>query len=222
MDDNEAVCSRCVGDAFLRAEIESTSQTATCGYCGEEGAVIQLDELADKVEAVFGKYFERTPNQPSAFESAMLRDPEGTYDWERKGEPVHDIIVTILACEAPLANDVLEMLGERHGDWDSSMLGQECEFDSDSYYKEKGVSDDDLQLDWDAFERELKLENRFFSRAAHDVLNRVFKDLNDHRTWRGAAVVRDAGPDTELTTLYRARTFHDDIRLQQVTLLHDA
>ena len=62
-----------------------------------------------------------------------------------------------------IAEDAQRILEERHADFDSAAMGEECEFDSDSYYEEKRANDADLQHSWVNFENRLKTQSRFFN-----------------------------------------------------------
>jgi hypothetical protein len=37
------LCSGCIGEAFLRAEIEKEGESDTCHYCGNQGPTISID-----------------------------------------------------------------------------------------------------------------------------------------------------------------------------------
>src|SRR5688572_22659579 len=101
MENGQSVCGRCVDDSYLRAEIERRGSLGECSYCSNKRSIISLDDLATKVEGVFDKYFERTPSQPNDFESAILRDAECGYNWDRKGDPIDDVIAGILSSDVP-------------------------------------------------------------------------------------------------------------------------
>jgi hypothetical protein len=64
-------------------------------------------------------------------------------------------------------------------------MGEECEFDSDCYYEEKGPNDIEFCEEWWSFERSLKTETRFFNKHAQATLGNVFEGLADHETRDG-------------------------------------
>jgi hypothetical protein len=87
------------------------------------------------------------------YESMLLRDKEIDYDWDRHGEPVLEAIAEAASIEGQVAQDVLDILEERHADWESAQMGEECEFDSDSRYEWKNARDHEFAFEWQAIER---------------------------------------------------------------------
>jgi len=215
MNDGEerVVCADCVGEAFLKAEIEASGEERECSFCECEGPTITVAELAGRIGTAFEAHYARTSDQPDALQSAMLRDPEGSYDWDREGEPVLDAIQEAAGIEPELAAEILEILSDEHGDWDSSMAGEECEFDPDSYYERKGPNDIEFQLEWRNVERSLKTEARFFNKIAEGLLERLFSGIENYKTRGGRSVIRHAGILTTLEQFSRARVFHSERKL---------
>ena len=137
----------------------------------------------------------------------MLRDKESSYDWDRHGSPVVDTIAESAGIDDSIATDVQKILEERHADMEAAQMGEECEFDSDSHYEEKGPNDIELREGWRYFERSLKTEARFFNRYAQATLGKLFDGLAEHATRDGRRVVVQAGPGEEIASLHRARVF---------------
>jgi hypothetical protein len=69
-------------------------------------------------------------------------------------------------------------------------------------------------MDWRSFENSLKTEARFFSRTAANHLTSIFDGIADLQTRDGGPLVLDAGPGTDFHTLYRARAFQSDDKLE--------
>lgn len=46
------ICSACVGEAYLSAEISVAGRTVECDYCGDTAPSISIAELAERVEEV--------------------------------------------------------------------------------------------------------------------------------------------------------------------------
>ena len=93
-------------------------------------------------------------------------------------------------------------------------MGEETEFADESYYEEIQVSDGAWQEEWRSFESALKTEARFFSRSAASHLASVFDRIDDLCTHDGRPLVVDAGPGTDFHTLFRARVFQSDDKLE--------
>jgi len=207
------ICFACVGEEFLRAEIEKEGEAATCAYCGKQRKSISIEQLADRVEGAFEEHYRRTSTEPSSLEYMMLK--EGDYDWDREGEPAVWAIANAAEIEEAPATDVQKVLEERHSDFDMAAMGEECEFDSEAYYEEKGPNDIEFREEWWGFEQSLKTETRFFNKRAQATLGSVFEGLADHETRDGRRVVIQAGPGLALSSLYRARVFQSSEPLEK-------
>lgn len=206
------LCSDCVGEEFLSNTIAEQGDLATCFYCGREAKTFTIDDMADEIEIAFDKHFYQTSTEPSSLEYTMMK--ESDWDWEREGEPIIYAVEAAVEIDESPAEDICEVLAERHADMELAQMGDECQFDSDSYYAEKDTDDLEYSEQWKFFEKSLKSEARFFSRTANATLEAVFEDLHDHRTRDGGSVIVEAGPGAGITTLFRARVFQSDDSLE--------
>src|SRR5579864_5565857 len=154
------LCSGCVGDAYLRAEIDKDGESSLCDYCGDEGMTITIDEMADRIETAFDQHYQVTATEPSSMEYAMMK--EGDYDWEREGEPVQYAIASAAEIDEAPAEDIRQVLEERHGDFERDQMGEEGPFDEEAHYTEKEIGAGEFIENWRYFERSLKTEARFF------------------------------------------------------------
>lgn len=209
------ICYECVGEAYLSSEIERNGVEGECSYCDEVAKSWAIYELSDSIEVAFERHFIRTSDQPDSLQERMLADRESKYDWYRDGEPVLDVIVNTADISEDAANDVLEILADKHYDRHSAEIGEETEFDGDSYYEQRGASDETWQWKWNNFEESLKSEARFFSRAATDYLASIFDGIDECKTRDDCQVVVNAGPQSEFEFLYRARVFQSREKLKE-------
>lgn len=208
------LCADCIGEAWLKEEVRRTGEARRCTSCKECSPAISLEELANRVESAFETHFYRTTDQPDGFQWAMMKDPELDYDFEREGEPILWAIAGAAQVSEEIAQAVLDILSERHSDFESAAMGEETEFDPESYYAQRGPNDIEYQLDWRALERSIKEETRFFNKVAEAVLDRIFDGAAELRSLGGSPVIRTAGPEGEFPRFYRARVFHRDDRLE--------
>ncbi len=215
------ICCQCVREPYLREEIRSSGRRRKCTYCGHTRKSYLIGEIAERIDLVFEEYFIRTPTEPNAWESAMLADDESNYSWYREGEPVVDAIMNAAEIPESAARDIQEILEAQHSDYEAAHSGEETEYDADSHYAERGASDTAWQHDWQQFERMLKAEARYFNRAAERHLAEVFVGIADMKTHDGRPVVRDVGPGTDMSTVYRARVFQSDDRLEEALMRPD-
>ncbi len=75
-DDSEIeqrrLCADCIGEAFLRSEIEQVGERGSRHYCGEEGLTASIGEIADYIDTAFEQHFQRTATEPTSLEYAMI------------------------------------------------------------------------------------------------------------------------------------------------------
>lgn len=214
-DDQKHICFECAAETYLSAEIERDGKQKECSYCGQRQACIPIEELADRIESAFDDHYIRTSGQPNSWQQSLLSDRESDYNWEREGQPVLDAIEEAAVIPTAAAEDVLEILDDRHDDFDSAAMGEETEFSSETYYEEKGTNAQGWHEEWRSFEQSLKTEARFFSRSASDLLARIFGNIDTLKTRPRHPLVVDAGPHRRLTHLYRARVFQAEDKLKE-------
>lgn len=216
IDDHETlyICADCIGESYLSAKVRRLGDEHECHYCDETAEAISLDELADEIDSAFEVHYTRTASDPDAYQSMMLRDKESNYEWEREGQETVYAIMEAAEISEDAANDVQEILEERHADFDSAAMGEECEFASDAHYEEIMPDDQEWQRGWHKFEKTIKSEARFFSRTAAKQLDDLFATIADMQTRNGRPIIVDAGPDADLNHLFRARVFQSRQQLE--------
>src|SRR5580658_1935500 len=84
------ICSMCVLEEFLSAQIEKDGASATCFYCGIGGNTFSLDGIANSVETILTDFYSRT-------------EPP-------KGEPVYAVIAGLLRVSNDVAEDIRSVL----------------------------------------------------------------------------------------------------------------
>jgi hypothetical protein len=70
------------------------------------------------------------------------------------------------------------------------------------------------RMDWRSFENSLKIEARFFSRTATNHLTSIFEGVDELQTRGGRPLVVDAGPGTDFHSVYCARVFQSNDKLE--------
>ena len=104
-----------------------------------------------------------------------------------------------------VAEDVQQLLENRHCDYDQ--FDAESEFAAESYYEESRAEDREWRERWAHLEQSLRHEHRFFNADVITAFDELFDDIDNLSTPDGQPVITQAGPDEELTSLYRARIF---------------
>jgi hypothetical protein len=207
------ICSDCVGEAFLRAEIHKRGNTGACSYCGGEEKTFSIGEMADVIKTALHEHYYHTPSEPDEFEYAMQKHTD--YDWEREGYPIVDVIADCADITSKCAEDIRSVLAERYSDTEESQWDEEDPFDEDAYYAERSVDHAESQASWRRFEESLTTESRYFNQVAQATLASVFEGLGQHKTADGKPVIVEAGPNTQLTAFYRARVFQSHDKLEE-------
>ncbi|CUJ30121.1 RES domain-containing protein [Cognatishimia activa] len=204
------ICFECIGESYMSAVVEEEGEVDECSYCEEEQATITMEEFCDHIDGAFEQHYSRTSQEPNSYEYAMLRDREISYDWYRDGDKSVDIIADAAQISEAIAQDAQAILDYRHSDRESAEMGLETEFSDDAHYEEIMPRDWKWQEQWDEFERLIKKEARFFSRTAASHLGELFDKIDEMRTRSGRSLVVDAGPDTPIDHLHRARPFQSE------------
>lgn len=207
------LCLSCIGESFLRREIERLGETRRCNYCGETEPTLSISEVADYVDTAFEQHYRRTATEPSSFEYAMIK--EGGYFWDREGEQAIYAIASAAEIDEKPAEDIRQVLEDQHFDLEMAQMGEENPFAKDAHYTEKEPDDFEYRENWRYFETSLKTEARFLSAAAEATLDDVFQGLADHRGPEGKPVIVEVGPEAEISSLYRARVFQSAATLEQ-------
>lgn len=209
------LCYRCIGETFLKSEVQRIGNRACCSYCHCNAESYEIEEIAERIETAFEQHFRRTSDQPTYWQQSLLSDRESDYEWERDGEPVVWAIMNAADIPEEAAKDIQLILDDTYGDFEAAAMGEETEFYEDSYYEEKETSDHIWQQEWLNFEHSLKTEARFFSRAAAAHLASIFDGIDKMSATDGRPLVIDAGPQTKMTNIYRARVFQSDDSLKE-------
>lgn len=114
---------------------------------------------------------------------------------------------------------IQSVMQDRYFDFDAAAMGDQTEYDSELTYVESHVDVRELQEDWSALEEEIKTRRRFFSRSAEAGFARLFEGIHALKTRDGRPVVRIIGPDTDVSALFRARSFQSTARFEEA-LIH--
>lgn len=106
-------------------------------------------------EQAVSSHFLRTSEEPSDREYAMIKCCD--YEWYRPGEPVMEVIGNLLETHSSVANDIQQILEEKHSDLHHEEVGVETDFSTESYYAERRkVSTGRLDSMWATFITSLK------------------------------------------------------------------
>jgi RES domain/HEPN/RES N-terminal domain 1 len=209
------ICATCVTEQFLKGRIENEGVAGSCFYCTDEGLTISMGQLADIIETAFRDHYVRTSDVPDTDEERAIKYCGAEFD--RSGDPVVEAIAKAAGIDDEVAEHIQEILSERHAVASSDYIGEESEFDFESYYEKKALEEEDdvLGRKWDDFCNQLQTESRFFSQSAETVLDSIFSETATHQTHEGHPVIKNAGPGTEMPFLFRGRYFQSREEMEE-------
>jgi hypothetical protein len=199
------ICSSCIGDDYLKAKVDREGVFGNCDYCNTGGPTISIGDFGELAHVVFETYFDRTSSEPEGVEAIAHNDPEGGYNWERKGDPANELIQEFARVDDEPANDVHIVLEDRHNSMDD--WNDEQEYGEEACYADKDVFAERFHSRWLEFERSLRTEARLFNKAARELFEDIFAGITQHFTRAGTAIFVSAGPGTAMPVFFRARTF---------------
>lgn len=206
-DDEKYICCNCVRDAYLKSLMDVEE---CCSYCGNESnQCMALCDFATHVERAFGEHYDRTASEPDGLQWIMLKDPECSYDWEREGELVEDIIQDEAGVEPEVAEDLRKILDAGRG-FDEYF--EESEFDDEVRYERRTQNGERWHRTWQDLQDELKTRTRFFSNRAQEIFRLVFNGISSQSTKDGRPIFKTLSAGLGL---YRARVFQEDKELQK-------
>jgi hypothetical protein len=207
--DNIYICHACIGDAYLKQEVLSDAHKRTCHFCRGISEAWPLDELAERIQMVIEEHFVVTPDNPS---------DDGFYydeDWERRGEPVAEVIAEIARLEPEPTEAVRERLSEKTYR-EAFEGGEEDPYGSDTHYEEGQPDTCGFRESWEFFRKEIRTRTRFFGRYAQQALDEIFGDLASLKTWNGTPAIKEMRPTDEERFIYRARIAYSESEVCQL------
>ncbi len=211
------ICANCIGEEYLSSRVSNEGKKANCNYCGEKEKSITLEDLSREIVKAFEDHYSRTQRDPDGLQWAMMKDPESNYDWEREGEPSEYAIMNAADLPPQAAKDIQSILSSEHFDYDEP----ESEFSDETHYEEVMPGDHEWEQGWRDFQTSIKSEARFFSNVALGQLDRLFVNINTIKTSMGKPLIVDAGPETGMASLFRARVFQSEASLKSAMMRPD-
>ena len=208
------LCYCCVGEEFLKGNVRNTGKKRKCSYCNKVRKACDIGDMSEWIEEAFNQHYIRTFDQPTPFQYSMMSDRESRYVWDRDGEEVIQAIMDAAEIPEDVAVDIQQILDDKFADFESAKMGEETEFALGTFYERKGTDDASWQMEWRQIEQSLKSQARFFNQSAAGLLSTIFDGLDTMRTRDMRPMIADAGPNTSMSSLYRARVFQSDETLK--------
>ena len=168
------VCWKCIEDEYLKEIVRDQGEPTQCSLCDqEEENAFSANDLAQVLDPIMQEHFEQGPE----VKKFGLDDAEW---WEQEGDPLSFHIQEVIGQYLGFEDEIVEALVENEDVWEPD--GDIAFFDSSSDYVDKPIRPDAYYQEWDYVLENLKHRRRFFSSAAADFFQRLFKGV-DTRKW---------------------------------------
>lgn len=206
------VCNNCVKDEILSAEIKEHDKNGICDHCGNSGEITELEDLAERIDAVIQELFQLTPGYPEE-PVELFQYKEGT--WEQRGDPAEILIGDIAGVDEPIAEELTSLLSGKHT-YEAAKDGLENPYGSEAMYEEREAFDLGFQIAWGEFQREIQSKSRFFSVTAEHVLASIFEDLEALGTRGNKSIIATIEPCDQDGHIWRGRTAHSTREIEDI------
>lgn len=212
--DMPSICYICIGDRFLSAEIKDQENLGRCKYCDKTCEALPIETLADRVHEVIEEHFELVPSEPTDGDGLFLQRVGLWPD----GDPVANVISGVTLLRDEIADDLRELLHERHDRWGNYKDSLEVDdlYGTESFYKERDPDDSPFPYLWTRFQREIRSKSRFFSVNAKELLDLIFGDLHTYEAFDQRPVIREIGPGDDDRFVWRARVAQSTEQLETI------
>lgn len=182
------LCANCIGDRYLKEEIQRECVVARCAACGETRAAMALQTLGSRLDTILRENF-RQVDSDDRFES---------------GDSLNWIVQEILEVEPDVASLVLGSVPEED-DYHIVKDGGTPFYDSAADYVELPVYEGEFRYTWESFRHSIKHTARFFSAVAESSLTEILSGLERFEHSDGRFAIRELRPDGLQAAFYRAR-----------------
>ena len=196
------VCHVCICEVYLAAEVKKQGAVGYCSYCGKEGEVVTLDDLAGRIHNIVQRDFRITPMLPV---DALDYLAVARGDWERRGDSAASVIAELAGLPNEVAHDLQDLLMETH-DYEAIKYGAgDPLYDTEAMYEPRIPDDSQFQVTWNTFREQVQTHARFFGPEAEEMLHFIFGDLTSLTAFDRRPVIREIGPGAEAVSVWRAR-----------------
>lgn len=195
-EDEKWVCFCCVDEACLRSQIQMYP-SHSCSYCGKFAPAWTLQDVAEAIFVVLEEHFQQVSG-----DSPFTREIGDDVAWA--------IGSTAEISDEALIEDVRELCEEMAtSEMEYYEIPDPGPYSTDSEYIERPTDTYSWSSKWRDFEIILKEQSRFFNQDASKILEEIFADIETLVSKEGEPVLTQAGPDTDIPVLFRARNFYD-------------
>ncbi len=207
---NKQICQECVGEPFLKSQIDTKAQINTCSYCSQNAKCIIISDLSQKVKSAFKRHYKNN--------SRIWNWLDGN---NKDGKSVLEAIRDSALVPIEAAKDIQTILifYKKQGavirffSFFSSFL--DFDFSQESKCVPQTFNDNEWRKKWKSFESTLKTEARYFNSEGARLLSSIFDDLNTLSTAENSSLIVHAGPQQKTKELFRARVFQSNEKISE-------
>jgi hypothetical protein len=156
------ICSSCIGEGYLRDEVNARGARAVCSYCEKHLPTITLGEMVARLDAVFDEHYMLIyMGNLSEEDCAILNEVQARFGWDTKRTRPTEIICSLANIPAEPAEHLrLTIDAYRRADDERgpSSLAEDDE------YARIAPANRKLNELWDRCERSFTTEVRHFNR----------------------------------------------------------
>lgn len=185
---DEYLCHECVGDQYLKSEIQDDGSRKRCKYCGRSRKCLTLGHIAERADDVFREYFELAEPRPYV-------DGGSDFDGEL---PVH-ILMNIMDVDENISEDLFYILP------DGSIKDDDKFYYLTSNYVEREIIPYGHSESWDFFCRFITHTSRFFEPVIQRTLDEIFEGISAHTSFYGEKPIKTIDEEGSEKFIYRAR-----------------
>lgn len=190
------ICLDCLREPYLRKTLKTEQKV--CAYCEMDRPCAELLDVAHECDRVLDTHFEPT----------HLDDAVAFYDRNPAGSPLEKTLADLHVVRSEAIDDLIEDLNSLWFDRDTAENKYSVEDEADvPWFRIRDDLGEPVSDVWSQMNKSLQQEARYVNPRAMRVLEAVFGNVDAVHTEDGEPVVIEAGPGTELTTLFRGRVF---------------
>jgi len=209
MNNDERVCSNCIGEEYLKLQVKGSTSTDDCSFCERRACkTLPISELAAFVSNMLEEHYQATASEPDGLELMAVK--YGSEDWYQQGTPLNDLIEETVEVNCDVATAIADELKDGWFDWSS----HEHQYGEDPHFEEARADTSDLGMAWSAFETRLLRETRLLDNAGLAMLDSIFGPATEDES-RSGSVITDFNPGTDEARFFRARFFVDNEGLEK-------
>jgi DNA-directed RNA polymerase subunit RPC12/RpoP len=202
------VCSACIDDFVVKAEIESGGRRRTCSYCKSPGRSVAIEQVADRVDDVYSAMVgevEYTPHFP---------DDSDKVESRQDGSLPSQIVTEMLECAYDsIAEDIVGELSDRHGQHEIMDGGTDRYDDSNDIFEISIPRSSEIKETWQSFCYSVRHSRRYFNEEATDLLREILDPILSPQGPGKESAVKEIAAGANL---YRGRMANTTVARQAI------